>query len=870
MTEELVEAQAGRKTVEEALDARRGAHQRRHRRLSHRGRGPARRVEPRTRSRHPLAAPHPARRPRKQTPTDPERRTDASHDRMTPPRRARRASRDLIQSLQDAGGRLPREPDVLGLPRLQPGSATARSSPTGCRLRARSPRPSAFFDWCAACVEPRGGQRRPHRRAAARRRRSPTPRCCRRDSPSTARGSARRPSGGTSSSTATAPGCGRWRARARGTGSMPARWRRGIELTSTTWCRRGSDPATTGGRSTSKHGHVSTLGSIAAGLRDAAREPSSTTAALGVGSGHGGRHRRVRPRRDGIRDGHLIKWVGSDEVDASLAALVGLLGVIDADEPAGPRDDRRARPAARGRRRRRTASSPTPSTAAASGRCCQLHARPRPRRGGGPRCARSRLLRLGRGAPSARPARCRSRSPTTCSHPSFVAEWEERWGRSADPLLWSSRDVPAARRRARASVPRCSRVIRHRPFGSAIPTPSTPSSAAGRPGRGRAAALGVRSVAGRGRVELELRDATACRSDRSPLAARRPGTRAARPSTAVTSRRLRRDSHARPAAGLPRSTRAPRGTSACGTASRQRAEIDHGWFDAIVSGWSAGCGRTARAWAAPRVVPGTAAIARSTARPSAASASRCRSRPASTSRLRRAVRRPRPARRRARLGGVRAVQEPGRGAKTYLPMPFAHVVGGDGLGLPRAHVAGASGSTSAPRDAGPLWVEARDRRPTARPDRSRSTTARPAEVLDAFLDERRRRAEELPEWVFRLWASGNEWNTQARVMRRGGRAPRPRHPGRRRRHRGVERREHVHGLPRRAVRAAPPTARRTRLADFEFPADGAWPDPKGMVDELHARGIRVLLWQIPLHQDAAAPRPAGAQRMPRRPCRDAY
>lgn len=26
------------------------------------------------------------------------------------------------------------------------------------------------------------------------------------------------------------------------------------------------------------------------------------------------------------------------------------------------------------------------------------------------------------------------------------------------------------------------------------------------------------------------------------------------------------------------------------------------------------------------------------------------------------------------------------------------------------------------------------------------------------------RAEELPAWVFRLWASGNEWNTQARVM----------------------------------------------------------------------------------------------------------
>ncbi len=40
----------------------------------------------------------------------------------------------------------------------------------------------------------------------------------------------------------------------------------------------------------------------------------------------------------------------------------------------------------------------------------------------------------------------------------------------------------------------------------------------------------------------------------------------------------------------------------------------------------------------------------------------------------------------------------------------------------------------------------------------------PTEVLDAFLDEVGR-PEELPDWVFRLWASGNEWNTQAEVMR---------------------------------------------------------------------------------------------------------
>src|SRR5690606_8210044 len=34
--------------------------------------------------------------------------------------------------------------------------------------------------------------------------------------------------------------------------------------------------------------------------------------------------------------------------------------------------------------------------------------------------------------------------------------------------------------------------------------------------------------------------------------------------------------------------------------------------------------------------------------------------------------------------------------------------------------------------------------------------------------------------------------------------------------------------------------------DFHYPPDGAWPDPKGMVDTLHARGIKVVLWQVPL------------------------
>jgi alpha-glucosidase (family GH31 glycosyl hydrolase) len=46
-----------------------------------------------------------------------------------------------------------------------------------------------------------------------------------------------------------------------------------------------------------------------------------------------------------------------------------------------------------------------------------------------------------------------------------------------------------------------------------------------------------------------------------------------------------------------------------------------------------------------------------------------------------------------------------------------------------------------------------------------------------------------------------------------------------------------------------------RLSDFTFPADGPWPDPKAMVDELHERDIRLHLWQIPLIK--MRPHPAG-------------
>ena len=187
--------------------------------------------------------------------------------------------------------------------------------------------------------------------------------------------------------------------------------------------------------------------------------------------------------------------------------------------------------------------------------------------------------------------------------------------------------------------------------------------------------------------------------------------------------------------------------------------------------------------------------------------------------------------------------------RTYLPMPFAHVVGADGSAW-GFHV----------RTSRRTWfdcgVSTFDRlvvEVALGGSRRESVDVgifhgSPTEVLHGFLDEVGR-AEELPSWVFRLWASGNEWNTQALVTERMDS------------HRDldipvgvivIEAWSDEEGIM--LFRDAAYTARTDgspfELSDFTFPADGAWPDPKAMVDDLHARGIKVILWQIPLLKTA--------------------
>jgi alpha-glucosidase (family GH31 glycosyl hydrolase) len=188
-------------------------------------------------------------------------------------------------------------------------------------------------------------------------------------------------------------------------------------------------------------------------------------------------------------------------------------------------------------------------------------------------------------------------------------------------------------------------------------------------------------------------------------------------------------------------------------------------------------------------------------------------------------------------------QYKGQGERSYLTMPFAIVVGGRfGFHLDTGYRARIDIGRDIPdRIDAEVLLEPGVELPVL------SLTlfaGEPVEVLAQFLD-RVGRPSRPPEWAFRLWMSGNEWNTQERVIAE------------------VERSE-AEGIPvgvlvieawsdettfvafNDAVYEPHGDGAPHRLADFVFPGDGRWPDPKGLIDDLHRRGIRVLLWQIPL------------------------
>ncbi len=193
--------------------------------------------------------------------------------------------------------------------------------------------------------------------------------------------------------------------------------------------------------------------------------------------------------------------------------------------------------------------------------------------------------------------------------------------------------------------------------------------------------------------------------------------------------------------------------------------------------------------------------------------------------------------------------------RTYLPMPFAHVTSptAEGWGF---HVRTTRRSYYDVAAATPdqLSVEVDLGGADTEQLEVAMYTGTPTEVLDQFLAEVGR-PEELPDWVFRLWASGNEWNTQQLVLQRMDS------------HREhdipvgavvIEAWSDEEGITifRDAQYQVNEDGSAHKAADFTY--SGAWPDPAGMIAELHNRGIKVILWQIPLQK--MRPHPQGQAR----------
>jgi len=106
-----------------------------------------------------------------------------------------------------------------------------------------------------------------------------------------------------------------------------------------------------------------------------------------------------------------------------------------------------------------------------------------------------------------------------------------------------------------------------------------------------------------------------------------------------------------------------------------------------------------------------------------------------------------------------------------------------------------------------------------------------------------------PKWAFGPWMSANEWHTQTQVT-------------------NTLNNMNSYNIPATVLvleqwsdeatfyiwhdaQYTPKSGDQSfRYSDFTFPSTGAWQDPKAMVTDAHSRGVKVVLWQIPvLKQD---------------------
>ncbi len=104
-----------------------------------------------------------------------------------------------------------------------------------------------------------------------------------------------------------------------------------------------------------------------------------------------------------------------------------------------------------------------------------------------------------------------------------------------------------------------------------------------------------------------------------------------------------------------------------------------------------------------------------------------------------------------------------------------------------------------------------------------------------------------PKWSFGPWMSSNNWDSQAEVLKQAELTAKYQIPS------TVlvieqwsdEATFYIFNDAQYNVKEGNQSF---RYDEFQFPEWGRWPNPKGMVEELHDQGLKVLLWQIPIHK----------------------
>lgn len=185
-----------------------------------------------------------------------------------------------------------------------------------------------------------------------------------------------------------------------------------------------------------------------------------------------------------------------------------------------------------------------------------------------------------------------------------------------------------------------------------------------------------------------------------------------------------------------------------------------------------------------------------------------------------------------------------QGKRTYIPVPFLVSQRGYGVWL----------DASEPSDfdlRGPVAKVAIDRLPLEPDGAPRSllelvifVADEPYAVTAAFT-RLTGAAAVPPAWAFGPWMSSNSWDSQARVTQEVDRTLAEDVPA------GVVvieawSDEATFYVFNDAEYDPKPGAEAHRLADFRF--KGRWPDPRAFIDHCHANGVRVVLWQIPVHK----------------------